>query len=484
MTSSDAADTIAAISTPLGEAGIGIVRLSGPQAYTIAHRLFRPHKPRQPWRSHRLSLGHIVDPTGAIIDEVLLAFMGAPHTYTREDVVEINCHSGYGVLRRILDLTLLLGARLARPGEFTLRAFLSGRLDLTQAEAVLEVIQARTEAHVQVAAEHLHGRLGRKLRQARQDLLDIAARVEAALDFPEEAGDLSPIAIQANLEEQANFLQSLADTYEAGRLLREGLLVVIAGRPNVGKSSLLNRLLDMERAIVTEIPGTTRDLVEECITLGGVVVRFSDTAGLRPAQDRVEELGIERTRKRLRQADLVLYLVDLGAPLTSEDEVALAELAARHGLLVVNKIDLTPGFSEAKLSRFTSWPLIKISARTGEGIPALKNEIVSQALGGGLKVQGQIITQARHHQHLGQCLGYLGQAMELLVTDENEPKQSLGENLRSPAGAWERGKKTEPSWELVALELAAAIRELGEITGEEVGEAILDRIFGQFCLGK
>jgi tRNA modification GTPase len=463
MTSLDAADTIAAISTPLGEAGIGIVRISGPLSCAIARRLFRPHKPRQPWRSHRLSLGHIVDPEGEIIDEVLLAFMRAPHTYTREDVVEINCHSGYGVLRRILDLALAYGARLARPGEFTLRAFLSGRLDLTQAEAVLEVISARTASHVQVAAEHLHGRLGQRLRQVRQELLDILARVEAALDFPEEAGELSPDPIRAALEVQANSLQSLADTYEAGRLLKEGLLVVIAGRPNVGKSSLLNRLLDMERAIVTEIPGTTRDLVEECITLGGVVVRFSDTAGLRPAQDRVEELGIARTRERLRQADLVLYLVDRSAPLALEDEMALTEMAERRGLVVINKIDLAPKLSEVGVSRFTSWPLTKISARTGEGIAALKDEIVDRVLGGGLKVQGQMITQARHHQHLGHCLGCLGQAKELLdqANDENEP-----------------------SWELVALELVAAIRELGEITGEEVGEAILDRIFGQFCLGK
>jgi tRNA modification GTPase len=464
MISPDAADTIAAISTPLGEAGIGIVRLSGPEACTIARRLFRPHHPRQPWQSHRLSLGHIVDLKGEIIDEVLLAFMRGPHTYTREDVVEINCHSGYGVLRRILDLILGHGARLARPGEFTLRAFLSGRLDLTQAEAVLEIIQARTEAHVQVAAEHLHGRLGRRLRQVRQDLLDIAARVEAALDFPEEAGELPPDSILAALEEQTNSLQFLADTYEAGRLLTEGLLVVIAGRPNVGKSSLLNRLLDMERAIVTEIPGTTRDLVEECITLGGVVVRFSDTAGLRPAQDRVEELGIARTRERLKQADLVLYLVDHSAPLAPEDEGALTEMAARRGLVVINKIDLAPELSEAALSRSTSWPLARISARTGEGIEALKKEIVAQVLGGGLKAQGQMITQARHHQHLGHCLDYLTQARGLLISGES------GE--------------TEPSWELVALELAAAIQELGEITGEEVGEALLDRIFGQFCLGK
>lgn len=464
MTSPDAADTIAAISTPLGEAGIGIVRLSGPLACDIARRFFRPHKPRPQWQSHHLSLGHLIDPAGEIIDEVLLAFMRAPHTYTREDVVEINCHSGYGVLRRILDLALAHGARLARPGEFTLRAFLSGRLDLTQAEAVLEVIQARTEAHVQVAADHLHGRLGARLRSARQSLLDLLARVEAALDFPEEAGELSPAGIQAGLKEQIDCLQALADTYAAGRLLKEGLLVVIAGRPNVGKSSLLNRLLDMERAIVTEIPGTTRDLVEECITLGGVVVRFSDTAGLRPAQDRVEELGIERTRERLRQADLVLYLVDHSARLSPEDESALTEMAERRGLVVINKIDLAQKVSEAGLARLTTWPLIKISARTGEGIPALKEEIRAQALGGGLKVQGQMITQARHHQHLGHCLTYLGQARELLAPDKSNAN--------------------EPSWELVALELAAAIRELGEITGEEVGEAILDRIFGQFCLGK
>jgi tRNA modification GTPase len=202
-------------------------------------------------------------------------------------------------------------------------------------------------------------------------------------------------------------------------------------------------------------------LVEECITLGGVVVRFSDTAGLRPAQDRVEELGIARTRERLRQADIVLYLVDHSARISSEDEVALAEMAGRQGVVVINKIDLAPEVSEAGLERLTSWPLIKISARTGEGIPALKNEIMARVLGGGLKVQGQMIPQARHHQHLSHCLGYLGQAKELLGTYEEEP-----------------------SWELVALEMAAAIRELGEITGEEVGEAILDRIFGQFCLGK
>jgi tRNA modification GTPase len=460
MTSPDAADTLAAISTPLGEAGIGIVRLSGPAAETIARRLFRPHRPRPQWPSHRLCLGHIVDPQGDIVDEVLVTLMRAPHTYTREDVVEINCHSGYGVLRRILDLALAAGARLAQPGEFTLRAFLSGRLDLTQAEAVLEVIRARTATHLQVAAAHLQGGLGRRLAQVRRDLLDLLARVEAALDFPEEAGELPAASIREKLERQRGSLQALADSYEAGRLLREGLLVVIAGRPNVGKSSLLNRLLDMERAIVTEIPGTTRDLVEESVTLGGVVVRFSDTAGLRPAQDRLEELGIARTRERLRQADLVLYLVDASAPAAPEDAAALAELAGQPGLVVLNKMDLESRLSADELSGRTDWPLTKISAKTGQGIPALQEKIVALGLGGGLKVAGEVITQARHHEHLRQCLAYLDQSHDLLAADE------------------------PPPWELVALELGSAIHELGEITGEEVGEAILDRIFGQFCLGK
>jgi tRNA modification GTPase len=470
MTTQDAADTLAAISTPLGEAGIGIVRLSGPLAFAIAHRLFRPHRPHPAWQSHRLYLGHITDPQGDVIDEVMVTFMRAPHTYTREDVVEINCHSGYGVLRRILDLALAAGARLASPGEFTLRAFLSGRLDLTQAEAVLEVIRARTETHLQVAAAHLQGGLGRRLARVRQDLLDLLARVEAALDFPEETGELDPALVRDGLDRQAESLKTLADSYEAGRLLREGLLVVIAGRPNVGKSSLLNRLLDMERAIVTEIPGTTRDLVEESITLGGVVVRFSDTAGLRPAQDRVEELGIERTRERLGQADLVLYLVDVSRPLAPEDAAALAEMAGQPGLLVANKIDLPQSLSGAELSGLSAWPLTTISAKTGQGIEALKEEIVAQALGGGLRVAGEVITQARHHEHLRQCLTYLGQARGLLDPDDKYENYATG--------------APEPPWELVALELGSAIHELGEITGEEVGEAILDRIFGQFCLGK
>jgi tRNA modification GTPase len=458
MTPPESADTIAALSTPLGEAGIGIVRLSGPQAESIARRIFRPHQPRPTWRSHQLYLGHIVDFQGEIIDEVLLTLMRAPRTYTRQDVVEINCHSGYGVLKRILELTLAQGARLARPGEFTLRAFLSGRLDLTQAEAVLEVIKARSQAGLKVAAAHLTGGLGRRLRQVREALLDLLARVEAALDFPEEAAELSAAALQAELTPQSQSLKALINSYQEGRLLQEGLLVVIAGRPNVGKSSLLNCLLNLDRAIVTDIAGTTRDLIEETITLGGVPVRLSDTAGLRPARDKVEELGIARTKERLGQADLVLYLVDGSEPLAAADQEALTDLAGQPGLAVINKIDLPIQLAEAPLWEATAFPIVKISALTGQGIEDLKQGIVDLALGGGLKGEGEIITQARHHQHLQNALAFLEQAQALL----------------GPA----------PAWELVALELKEAVQQLGEITGEEVGDAVLDRIFAEFCLGK
>lgn len=454
-----AADTIAAISTPLGEAGIGIVRLSGPAAESIARALFRPRHPRSRFLSHHFYLGHIAASPEEIVDEVLLTIMRGPRTYTREDVVEIHCHSGLGVLRRILELTLARGARLAQPGEFTLRAFLAGRLDLTQAEAVLEVIRARTEAGLRVAASHLEGRLGRSLQQQREALLDLLARVEASLDFPEETGEFPARTLSGDLAGIKGALEALAATYQEGRLLQEGLLVVIAGQPNVGKSSLLNCLLAQDRAIVTEIPGTTRDLIEESITLGGVPVRFSDTAGLRPPQDPVEELGIQRTRERLAQADFVLYLVDGSRPLTAEAHQDLAELGERPGLAVVNKIDLPPELSLPGLKKATPLAIVTISALTGTGLENLKQQIVDLVLKGGLNPGGEMVTQARHHQHLRQCLACLHRAQALL-------------------------KETHTSWELLALELQEAIRELGEITGQEVGDDVLDRIFADFCLGK
>lgn len=459
MTRPEAGDTIAAISTPLGEAGIGIVRLSGPEAESIARRLFRPRRPRPHWQSHRLYLGHVLDAQGRVLDEVLLTLMRAPHTYTREDVVEIHCHSGYAVLRAILGEALALGARLARPGEFTLRAFLAGRLDLSQAEAVLEVIQARTEASLRVAASHLAGGLGRRLGGLRAALVGILARVEAALDFPEEAAELSPEELWAELAAPQQELEALLATYRQGRLLREGLGVVLAGRPNVGKSSLLNRLVDADRAIVTDIPGTTRDIIEESITLAGVALRLSDTAGLREARDRVEELGVARSQERLAQADLVLYLVDGSAPLQAEDVRVLGELAGRPALVVVNKSDLPRKLDREELRLASPHPLVDISALTGEGLDELKQRLVDLALGGGVRTEGDLVTQARHYELLVRAGEALDRAQEL-------------------------GRQAAPPWELLALEIKEALTALGEITGEEVGDAVLDQIFSQFCIGK
>ncbi len=452
-------DTIAALATPVGTGGIGIVRLSGPRAVAIAARLFHPRRPAPPpWPSHRLMLGAIVDPdTGELVDEVLLALMRAPHSYTREDVVEINCHSGYAVLHRLLGLVLSQGARLAAPGEFTLRAFLSGRIDLTQAEAVLELVQARTDASRRVAATHLGGVLGQEIQRLRGSVLDMLARVEAALDFPEQTPELRPDDLRDSLEALAGEVRRFAATYAQGRLLREGVRLVLAGRPNVGKSSLLNRLLRQERAIVTDIPGTTRDVITESICLAGLPVCLVDTAGLRPPGDMVEELGVRRTQEELAAADLVLYLVDSSAPAHPEDAARLAAPAARPAILVINKIDL-PGVLPA--DAFPGWtgPVVRLSALTGEGLPELESTCHDLILQNGLPPSGQLVTQARHARHL----------------------HAAGERLEQARNSVSAGLP----WELPALDLADAARELGEILGQEIGEEVLDRIFSQFCLGK
>jgi tRNA modification GTPase len=459
MTWPEAGDTIAAISTPPGEAGIGIVRLSGPRAEAIARQLFRPRRPRDPWQSHRLYLGHVLDSRGHVLDEVLLTLMRAPHTYTREDVVEIHCHSGFAVLKAILGEVLAQGARLARPGEFTLRAFLAGRLDLSQAEAVLEVIQARTQASLRVAAAHLAGGLGKRLGKGRAALLNLLARVEAALDFPEEAAELSPQALSEELAGPLEELENLLASYRQGRLLREGVGVVLAGRPNVGKSSLLNRLLDTDRAIVTDIPGTTRDVIEETISLAGIPLRLSDTAGLRQARDLVEELGVARSRERLAQADLILLLVDASEPLSGEDAQTLEELADRPVLIVLNKIDLPQQISVQNLRQYSSHPVVEISALTGQGLENLEQAMVDLVLAGGVQTAGEIVTQARHAELLVRAQEALSRGRELL-------------------------EQAETPWELLAFEVKDALQALGEITGEEVGDAVLDQIFSEFCIGK
>ncbi|MCL0076591.1 tRNA uridine-5-carboxymethylaminomethyl(34) synthesis GTPase MnmE [Dehalococcoidia bacterium] len=442
-------DTIAAISTPIGEGGIGIVRLSGENACSIAARLFD-----KGLLDRRLVYGHIFDPeTSEAVDEVLVAYMAAPHTYTREDIVEINCHGGIVPLQRILGLTLKLGARLAEPGEFTLRAFLNGRIDLSQAESVLDIVRARTQSSLRLAVEGLGGRLSRQIRSIRNELLSVLAYLTARIDFPEdeieEQDALRPIK-KAHLE-----LDELIEGADAGIVYRQGVRTAIVGRPNVGKSSLLNRLLRESRAIVTPIPGTTRDTLEEVVNLKGVPFVLTDTAGITHSEDVIETLGVERSRKAVEQSSLVLLVTDAGEPLNAADFEIIELLDGRTVLVVANKCDLPV---QADLSSLP-WPIVRTSALTGEGMSALEERMADIALGGKVvSPDAFLVTNIRHKEALGRAAQHLRQAEESL--EANMPD------------------------DFVTIDLTAALDALGEITGETVSEELLDMIFSRFCIGK
>jgi tRNA modification GTPase len=335
-------DTIAAISTPPGEGGIGIVRMSGPQAVQIGLSLFRFASAINKPQSHRLYYGHIVDAEGSAVDEVLVSFMFSPHTYTREDVVEINCHGGIMPLARTLELLLAAGARLADPGEFTQRAFMNGRIDLAQAEAVIHIIRAKTEAAMGMGLSQLQGRLSGRVRDIRQRLLGVLAHIEASIDYPEhqDVEELARETLAGEVESALGQVKALLATADKGRILREGLRTAIVGRPNVGKSSLLNSLLREQRAIVTAIPGTTRDVIEETVNIGGVSLIIIDTAGIRRTADEVEKIGVARSKEVLRTADLVLLVLDASQGLTDEDKEIMAAAGSKPLIIIANKEDL------------------------------------------------------------------------------------------------------------------------------------------------
>ncbi|HYN87631.1 MAG TPA: tRNA uridine-5-carboxymethylaminomethyl(34) synthesis GTPase MnmE, partial [Ardenticatenaceae bacterium] len=457
-------DTIAGIATAMGEAGIGIVRISGPDARSILQRLFRPAsqlEAREP-ESHRLRYGWIADPgTGATVDEVMAVWMRAPRSYTRQDVVEIHSHGGATPLRAVLALVLAAGARLAEPGEMTLRAFLNGRLDLAQAEAVLDVVRARTEAGLQVAQAQLGGALSDEIRDARARLLEVLAHLSALIDFPED--EVPPQTITPQLDEAARLLEDLLRTADRGMLLREGLRVAIVGRPNVGKSSLLNRLLRHERAIVTDIPGTTRDMLEESLSIRGIPVVLADTAGIRETADVVEALGVARSRAALEQADLVLLVLDASAPLADEDRDLAASVSGRPAIVVWNKLDLLDGGEPGENARgvLPNAPQIVVSARTGAGIEALEEQVWDLVLGGqALAATGReaLVSNPRHKAALRRALDHIQAA-----------RTGLEEGL--PA-------------DFLTIDLTAAVNALGEITGETATEDLLDVIFSRFCIGK
>jgi tRNA modification GTPase len=456
-------DTIAAIATPAGVGGIGVIKVSGPSAWAIGRRLFQPARAQEEICSHRLYHGHLVEPdTGRAVDEVLTSFMRAPHTYTREDVVEINCHSGMAVLERILEIVLRSGARLAEPGEFTRRAFVNGRIDLTQAEAVVDVIHSKTKRSLDLASEHLRGALQAIISDLRSRLLQVLATVEAAIDFPDE--DIEA-AEGAELAEalRTRVLGPIADLlagYEDGRILREGLAVIIAGKPNVGKSSLLNALLRSNRALVTPIPGTTRDAIEEGFNLRGLPIRLVDTAGLRAADNLVEELGMALTRERLARSDLILLVMDRSAPLTSEDFQVAEELGDKPRITVLNKSDLErhPDFTQVD-TLFPGETVVEISALRGDGMEALKDAVFRTVLGRRLDTETSVVAPNLRHKL---CLNRTQQAVKRAI-----------DLLQAQATV-----------ELVAVELQEALAHLGEIIGMTTSEDVLDQIFSRFCIGK
>lgn len=457
-------DTIAAIATPPGEGGIGIIRISGPEALNIIDKIFVPRNP-QAWEkkaSHRLYLGYIINKAdNQTIDEVLVSIMRGPKSFTREDVVEINCHGGYLPLRLTLKLVLDQGARLAEPGEFSKRAFLNGRLDLSQAEAIIDLIRAKSEKGLAVAVNQLEGKLSQRIHSQRQELLRLLAHLEASIDFPEEEIEsLHHEEIAQSLKNLLLEIQTLLDGFQRGKIYREGIKTVIVGRPNVGKSSLLNALLKENRAIVTEIPGTTRDIIEETVLLGGIALKVVDTAGIRQTQDVVEKIGVEKSIALLHQADLILVVLDVTQGLTSEDEEILQMVkdSGTKFIVLLNKIDLN---QEGKLDALSSLeaPVVKISAKEEMGLEQLEKEIDNLVLQGEVAAQDKgLISKFRHYEALQKAKGFLEEAMHAL----------------------EMGMAAD----FLSIDLKSAWEALGEITGDTVGEDILDRIFADFCIGK
>lgn len=457
-------DTISAVSTAIGEGGIGIIRLSGSQAIEVVDRLFSGVNGRRVCDigSFQAAYGRIVDPRSeTIVDEVLALVMRAPRSYTREDVVEIHCHGGPVPLRQILDLTLLYGARLAEPGEFTKRAFLNGRLDLTQAEAVIDIIRSKTDASLKMSVGHLAGQLSERIRDMRHEILRMIAHLEAAIDFPEE--DIEQIAAG----EVASFIKPVMDKLDAllasaqtGKILREGLQTVIIGKPNVGKSSLLNALLREKRAIVTDIPGTTRDVIEEYVNIRGIPLKIVDTAGIRETADLVEQIGVEKAREFVASADLLLLLLDASAPLTPEDRDVLALLPGRQAIVLINKSDLPAALNDEEVQLLIGdRQIIRISVLEGTGLAELEEAIVDRVYSGQIvQSEGSFVNNVRHSNLLKIAKDRLTDALASI------------HNGMPP--------------DCIVIDLRAAWDKLGEVTGDTVGEDIIDQIFSQFCIGK
>lgn len=455
-------DVIAAISTPIGTGGIGIVRMSGTGCIALADEIFHGKKRLTEKASHTLSYGKITDgKNGEVIDEVLVSVMKAPHTYTKEDIVEINCHGGTLVTRRVLEALLKTGARLAEPGEFTKRSFLNGRIDLTQAEAVIDLIDSKTELSRQAAVHQLEGRLKTAVREMREEILDMIASIEAVIDYPDY--DIEE-ETYGNMEQGAKQLlarmEQLLEGADRGKIIREGLQTVIVGKPNVGKSSLLNWLLEEERAIVTDIPGTTRDTVEEYLNIDGIPIKIVDTAGIRETGDIVERMGVEKSKTYAENADLVLMMLDGSRPLEAEDREILSFIKEKKTIVLLNKTDLEQKLSLEELESYVpKGQILSISVKENKGfemlIDALKNMFLD---GHTATAEDALLGNTRHKDALYRAKEAMEHCMETIT-------------LRMPE-------------DFISMDLQDANRALGEITGDTSDEEIIDRIFTKFCLGK
>lgn len=456
-------DTITSISTPMGEGAIGIVRLSGPQAIEIGDKLYKGKKKLAEVDSHTINYGHIIDPdTKETVEEVMISVLRAPKTFTREDIIEINCHGGILTINRILELTMTHGARIAEPGEYTKRAFLNGRIDLSQAEAVMDFIRSKTDRASKVAMNQIEGRLSDLIKRQRQSILEILAQVEVNIDYP-EYDDVEDATTEFLLQQSKRIKQEinqLLETGAQGKIMREGLSTVIVGRPNVGKSSMLNNLIQDNKAIVTEVAGTTRDILEEYVNVRGVPLRLVDTAGIRDTEDIVEKIGVERSRKALSQADLILFVLNNNEALTEDDQTLYDVVKNEDVIVIINKTDLETNLDINEVKEMIGdTPLIQTSMLKQEGIDELEIQIRDLFFGG--DVQNQDMTYVSNSRHIS----LLKQARQ---------------SIQDAIDAAESGIPMD----MVQIDLTRTWEILGEIIGESASDELIDQLFSQFCLGK
>jgi len=456
-------DTICAIATPIGEGGVAIIRISGENALNIASKIFtsKNNYDVKNMQTYTMKYGNVIDVENKeIVDEVILSYMKAPNSYTGENVVEVNCHGGVVSTNSVLNQIIKVGARLAEPGEFTKRAFLNGRIDLSQAEAVMDIITAKTELSMKSAMLQSNGALSREIVELRKYLLNVLALIEYAVDFTEDDEDIIDdnllIQVKDGINKTTLKIKNLLSNADEGKIIRDGLNVVIVGKPNVGKSSLLNALLKEKRAIVTDVPGTTRDVIEEYINLEGIPIRIIDTAGIRDTEDIVEKIGVEKSKEKIEEADLVILMLDISSDIDENDKDIIDKIKDKKYIVLLNKMDLERKISEEIISNLNN--KIVISAKTGEGIDDLKKAIKDLFFNGEINSESLIISNTRHKQALYRSLENCDTALD---------KVNANEYL-----------------DLISIYITAAMKALGEITGDELEEDLLNKIFSEFCVGK